>query len=258
MPATHHSSRPTQAGSRPADRPADRPTTRADDPDITALALAAGAGCLRSAESFVRATRADVWRFLAYLSDPQAADDLTQETYLRVWTALPRFTGASSARTWLLSIARRVAVDRLRAAAARPRTVDAGDWPRLVELAQDTGLPGFDEGILLADLCRRLDPDRRAAFLLTQVLGLGYAEAAAALACPVGTVRSRVSRARADLLGTLRGDDHPATTAKPTRVTPTRVTPNPVTQTPVTPTPVTPAARQPTPITRPPAIPHAA
>ncbi|GAA4965264.1 hypothetical protein GCM10023205_31990 [Yinghuangia aomiensis] len=254
MTATHHHpSRPTQAGARPADRPADRPTTRPDDPDVTALALAAGAGCPRSAESFVRATRADVWRFLAYLSDPQAADDLTQETYLRVWTALPRFTGASSARTWLLSIARRVAVDRLRAAAARPRTVDAGEWPRLVELAQDTGLPGFDEGIVLADLCRRLDPDRRAAFVLTQVLGLGYAEAAAALACPVGTVRSRVSRARADLLGALRGGDHTATTAKPTRVTPTRVTPTRVTQ-----TPGAPAARQPTPITRPPAIPHAA
>lgn len=258
MPATHHRSRPTQAGSRPVDRPTGRP----DDPGITALALAAGAGCARSAESFVRATRADVWRFLAYLSDPQAADDLTQETYLRVWTALPRFTGASSARTWLLSIARRVAVDRLRAAAARPRTVDAGDWPRLVELAQDIGLPGFDEGIVLADLCRRLDPDRRAAFVLTQILGLGYAEAAAALACPVGTVRSRVSRARADLLGTLRGEDHPAAPAKPAK--PARGTRTRVARTPDTPGPVTPAARPPirtSPPIRtgpPPAIPHAA
>lgn len=234
MSATHHPARRIPARSGTTDRPARRPA----DPDITALALAAGAGCARSAEAFVRATRADVWRFLAYLSDPQSADDLTQETYLRVWTALPRFTGASSARTWLLSIARRVAVDRLRTAAARPRTSDAGDWPRLVELAQDTGLPGFDEGIVLADLCRRLEPHRRAAFLLTQVLGLGYAEAAAALACPVGTVRSRVSRARADLLGTLHGDDHTVAPDKPTRVSP--------------------AAKRPTPITRTPAIPHPA
>ena len=55
----------------------------------------------------------------------------------------------------------------------------------------------------LDDLLRELDPDQRAAFVLTQVLGLRYAEAADALGCPVGTIRSRVSRAREALVSAL-------------------------------------------------------
>ncbi len=54
------------------------------------------------------------------------------------------------------------------------------------------------------DLVRALHPDRRDAFVLTQLVGLSYDEAAAALDCPVGTIRSRVARARADLLGLVR------------------------------------------------------
>jgi len=51
-----------------------------------------------------------------------------------------------------------------------------------------------------------LSPDRRAAFTLTQVLGLSYEEAAEVVACPVGTIRSRVARARADLVAALAAD----------------------------------------------------
>ena len=53
------------------------------------------------------------------------------------------------------------------------------------------------EGAAVADLLARLDPDRREAFVLTQLLGLPYAEAAEVAGCPVGTIRSRVARARA-------------------------------------------------------------
>jgi RNA polymerase sigma-70 factor (ECF subfamily) len=54
------------------------------------------------------------------------------------------------------------------------------------------------------DLMAALDPDRRAAFVLTQMLGCSYAEAAAICDCPVGTIRSRVARAREDLDAMLR------------------------------------------------------
>jgi RNA polymerase sigma-70 factor (ECF subfamily) len=63
-----------------------------------------------------------------------------------------------------------------------------------------TAVAGFADGIDLDVLVCALDDDRRAAFVLTQVLGLGYAEAAAVLHVPVGTIRSRVARARADLV----------------------------------------------------------
>jgi RNA polymerase sigma-70 factor (ECF subfamily) len=55
----------------------------------------------------------------------------------------------------------------------------------------------------LSSLIEQLDADRRDAFIATQILGLPYAEAAAVLDCPIGTVRSRVARARADLIEAL-------------------------------------------------------
>ncbi len=59
------------------------------------------------------------------------------------------------------------------------------------------------ESAELDDLLAMLDRDRRAAFVTTQVLGLRYDEAAELLGCPIGTIRSRVARARADLVGFL-------------------------------------------------------
>jgi RNA polymerase sigma-70 factor (ECF subfamily) len=61
------------------------------------------------------------------------------------------------------------------------------------------------EGAAVTDLLGRLAPDRREAFALTQLLGLSYAEAAEVAGCPVGTIRSRVARARADLVEALGG-----------------------------------------------------
>ncbi|ARX87074.1 RNA polymerase sigma factor [Streptomyces alboflavus] len=152
----------------------------------------------------MRALHRDVLRYVAHLSaDPQAADDLAQDTFLRALGSLHRFEGRSSARTWLLSIARRTVVDSLRHAAARPRLSDRDDWQAAAEQAQPRGLPGFDDGIALAELLDGIPPERREAFVLTQLLQQPYAEAAAAIGCPVGTVRSRVARARATLIEAL-------------------------------------------------------
>ena len=62
-----------------------------------------------------------------------------------------------------------------------------------------------DEAVLLRSLVTTLDLDRREAFVLTQLLGLSYAEAAAVCGCPVGTIRSRVARAREDLVAAMDG-----------------------------------------------------
>jgi RNA polymerase sigma-70 factor, ECF subfamily len=160
----------------------------------TRWAMAARSGDPAAQAAFVRETQAEVWRFAAALVDPDAADDLTQETYLRAFRALPAFEGRSSARTWLLGIARRACADHLRSVIRR-RRLDA----RLA--AEPTAAlpePGLHLGA--ADLLGRLPADRRSAFALTQVLGLSYAEAAVIEGVPVGTIRSRVARARADLV----------------------------------------------------------
>ena len=172
-------------------------TVGANDHDSTTeLALAAGVGDAAAQAGFVRATQAEVWRFTAALVDTGAADDLTQETYLRAFRALPGFEGRSSVRTWLLGIARRTCADHLRAVVRR-RRLDA----RLAAQAC-TDLPAPDPAHRLstADLLGRLSEERRTAFVLTQVLGLSYAEAAAVEDVPVGTIRSRVARARDELV----------------------------------------------------------
>ena len=99
-------------------------------------------------------------------------------------------------RTWLLGIARRTCADHLRAVVRR-RRLDA----RLAAQAT-TELPAPDPAHRLgtADLPGRLSEERRTAFVLTQVLGLSYAEAAAVEEVPVGTIRSRVARARDELV----------------------------------------------------------
>ena len=73
------------------------------------------------------------------------------------------------------------------------------------------GQQATDPGAQVAadDLMVALEPDRRAAFVLTQMLGCSYAEAAAICGCPVGTIRSRVARARDDLDAMLPDNDHP-------------------------------------------------
>jgi RNA polymerase sigma-70 factor (ECF subfamily) len=182
--------------------------TAKDDDQVTQWALVARGGEPAAVERFIRATYQDVWRFVAHVSaDVQGADDLAQETYLRALTSLPRFAGRCSARHWLLSIARRVMVDRYRSAAARPQIAATDDWQAAAERAQPCGLPGFEEGVALRELLDALHGDRREAFVLTQLLGFAYADAAVVVGCPVGTVRSRVARARADLADWLSAAD---------------------------------------------------
>ena len=68
------------------------------DDEITELALAAGRGDEAALAAFVRATQADVWRYVAYLVDRSQADDLTQETYLRALRGVRTFRGHCAAR----------------------------------------------------------------------------------------------------------------------------------------------------------------
>lgn len=171
-----------------------------DDAALTDLALDARDGDARAAAELVRLTYRQVWRMLVVLTDRWVAEDLTQETYARALRSLPGFRAESTVRAWVLAIARRVAADHIRSARTRPRIV------RDVTPDDDGAAvaPGdLAESVALRDLLDQLDPDRRMAFVLTQVVGLSYAEAAQVCACPVGTIRSRVARAREDLASRL-------------------------------------------------------
>ena len=166
--------------------------------ELTHLLLGAADGDRDALAGFVAGTQADVWRFCASMVGADTADDAVQETFVRAWRSVRTFRGDASAKTWLLAIAKRVSFGMLKhrdrdtavSGVHAGRSGQAGDTERVA----DAG-----ELVALTDLVARLEPDRRSAFVLTQLLGLGYLEAADVCGCPVGTIRSRVARARADL-----------------------------------------------------------
>jgi RNA polymerase sigma-70 factor, ECF subfamily len=163
--------------------------------DLTALAIAARDGDRVALAAFVRASQAEVWRLCAHLTDRDAADDVTQDAYMRALGSLPSFRGDSSARTWLLSIAHRACADHIRKAQRRRRLLNA-----LHDRRPSAVAPSLDGVVELELLLSSLEPDRRSAFVLTQLLGLEYQDAADVVGVPVGTIRSRVARARAQLI----------------------------------------------------------
>lgn len=177
---------------------------------MTQLLLAARDGDHDALERFIRATQADVWRLCRHLGDPDTADDLAQETFERAIGALHRYRADGPARSWVLTIARRTCADgtrrltrrrRLDARVADEHATGRSRVPGHTHIADERISTGGGIGrIEIDDLLERLVDDRREAFVLTQVLGLPYSEAAEVIGCPIGTVRSRVSRARADLL----------------------------------------------------------
>jgi RNA polymerase sigma-70 factor (ECF subfamily) len=167
--------------------------------ELTRLLLAARDGDRAALAAFVHGSQGDVWRFVAHRVGDVDADDVTQDVYSRAWRATPAFRHDASARTWLLAIARHACVDALRRRTRRLRLTE-----RLDARPGKDATPDPAAAHALEDLVAGLDADRRDAFVLTQLLGCSYDEAATVCDVPLGTIRSRVARARADLLEQLR------------------------------------------------------
>ena len=178
-------------------------------------------------EGFAAAHRGNrAWllaRARALLGDPGAAEDAVQETFLRAWAACRTFdpSAGPTLATWLGTIGRNVAVDMLRARAVRPRlaaeaddATEQGGTTAAVDGAVDTAL----QRMVLLDALSQVSPEHRGVVLLAVVRDRPYADVAAALDIPVGTVKSRVHHA---LRGMRRSLGHPASIS-PSRPTPSR------------------------------------
>lgn len=126
-------------------------------------------------------------------------EDLAQETFLRAFRALPGFVVGGRARlsTWILTIATRLALDELR----RPRPL-----PLPPDLPGGASAETAALGRAIETAIRALSPDHQAVFLLREYHGLDYEEIGRALDVDVGTVRSRLARARAALRDALGGE----------------------------------------------------
>lgn len=166
--------------------------------DLDRLAQAARHGDDVAVGELVRATQPVVWRTCRAMGSGFDPDDLVQEVYLRALRNLASFTGDGGFVAWILTIARRVCADEVRRVQRQRRLVERiGVWG-----AASTDAPAAAHGTDHLDaLLDAIDPARREAFVLTQMVGLSYDEAAEVCQCPIGTIRSRVARARADLVG---------------------------------------------------------
>lgn len=164
---------------------------------MTELAVRAGAGDRVAEEAFVTRTIDDVWRYCRHLVGSEMADDATQATYLRALRSLHNFRAESSATTWLIGVARNTCLDLRRSLARKTRLeerIQAQPLDASIDLHSQV-LP-----VELDEVLDQLELGRREAFVLTQVLGFSYEASAQLLDVPVGTIRSRVARARMDLL----------------------------------------------------------
>ncbi len=140
-----------------------------------------------------------------YVSDPSEAQDVAQETFIKAYRALPNFRGDSSFYTWIYRIGANTAKNYLVAQGRRPpgSDIDAQDAEQYVgdSSLRETDTP---EGLVHRDEVERtvfdaiesLPDDLRTAITLRELDGLSYEEIAQAMECPVGTVRSRIFRAR--------------------------------------------------------------
>jgi len=150
-------------------------------------------------------------RFLRrYIGEEAAAEDLLQETLIRVARGLPSFQGRASLKTWAFSIATRVAADHLRQPSRRVRIVALGE-PADSPEAGLAAPPEVEERLVIDEMnaCVRqfvdsLPEDYRAALVLHDLEGLSVAETAEISGCSLPTAKIRIHRARARLREILR------------------------------------------------------
>ncbi|MGH8594732.1 MAG: RNA polymerase sigma factor RpoE [Gammaproteobacteria bacterium] len=140
-----------------------------------------------------------------YVRDPSDALDVAQEAFLKAYRAIPKFRGESAFYTWLYRIAINTAKNYLVMMSRRPTEIEPetaeGETPEPESILKEQATP---ENLLLTEEIQKtiveaietLPEDLRTAINLREVEGLSYEEIAQVMSCPIGTVRSRIFRAR--------------------------------------------------------------
>lgn len=149
---------------------------------------------------------------LRWTRQPAEAGDLLQETYLRAYRTFDSFAAGTNAKAWLLTIAYSIFVNRYRKHRREPQSrsiEDLGEWHEAFAAPSserpDAQLVQQRMAAEIEQALETLPALFRSAVLLVDVDELSYEEAATALGCPVGTLRSRLHRARKLLLAALTG-----------------------------------------------------
>jgi RNA polymerase sigma-70 factor, ECF subfamily len=188
-------------------------TSDADGGELAPVATRARAGERDAFRELIDLTAPRIYRLaLRVLGDPDEADDVVQETYIRAWSSIDELRDPAAVMGWLSRVARNAARDRLRWWKRRPReSFDEVGAPlaRLVALADSAPLPdeqlaAAETGAAVAAAVAALPDKHRVVLLLREADGMSYDEIAEALGVAVGTVESRLHRARAALARRLK------------------------------------------------------
>lgn len=192
---------PALVTSRPPPHPSDR---ELDELTIARARRGEEGACRALVQRYQRPVFALLSRLCAR-RDPALVEDLAQETFLRAFRALPGWDPSGSAllSTWILTIAARLALDELRKRRPDAEPLDEAERRIAGPEAADAPATRRDLAAAIERALDALPPDFRAAFVLREYHDLEYAEIARALDVDVGTVKSRLSRARVALRSAL-------------------------------------------------------
>ncbi|MGH8959015.1 MAG: RNA polymerase sigma factor [Acidimicrobiia bacterium] len=169
-----------------------------ESPDVADV-VAAAAGDIPAFERLVHATEGHLWRYLVHLLDDGAlADDVRQEVFIRVHQKLPSLRDPSRFVPWVVAMARNAAYD-----ASRSRRRRNARLQLVIEETRQVASPDPHLEFEVADALARLNPELREALVLVGVVGMSYTEVAETLGIAEGTVKSRVFRARRQLVSSL-------------------------------------------------------
>ncbi len=172
--------------------------------ELEQLLLGVAAGDREALSGFYARTRTAVYGLaLSYLRSGHDAEDVTQDTYLKVWDSAGTYRPQGKPMAWLLTITRNLSLMRIR---SRDKVVDMPqeDWNMLA--VESSGVTAEDRQVLTAALYGLTDQERRVV-LLHAVSGLKHREIAQILEMPLATVLSKYHRALKKLRDLLEGDE---------------------------------------------------
>jgi RNA polymerase sigma-70 factor (ECF subfamily) len=180
--------------------------------DDEALVGRARAGDLDAFRELVERHRSLVTRVAARVVGSDDAEDIAQETFLRVYHRLGQFRGESPFRAWLLRIAHNVALNSI----ARKQLPRANEDESAEDVVDERGLTRMpaealeseERRLRLQDKLQLLPAPHRTALVLRELEGLSYEEIADATEAPLGSVKGRIHRARQELIELLRANTY--------------------------------------------------
>lgn len=179
-------------------------TAGPDRRELDRLLLAVAGGDREAFSCLYEATRGAVYAAaLGILRDPQEAQDVTQDAFVRIWEASPGYRSQGSPMAWMLTVTRNLALMALRRE-SRKGELAPEEW-EAIPTGEDPG--AAEDRLILREALNVLDEEERQVILLHAVSGLKHREIAEVMGLPLSTVLSKYNRGLKKMKNQLKGED---------------------------------------------------